>query len=38
MKNITVLDQGVTLKSSVKEEQREALEALADQLAADILG
>ncbi len=38
MKNITVLDQGVTLKSSVKEEEREALEALADQLAADILG
>ncbi len=38
MKNITVLDQGVTLKSSVKEEQREALEALADRLAADILG
>ena len=37
-KNITVLDQGVTLKSSVKEEEREALEALADQLAADILG
>lgn len=38
MKNITVLEQGVTLKSSVKEEQRAALEELADRLAADILG
>ena len=37
MKNITVLEQGVTLKSSVKEEQRAALEELADRLAADIL-
>lgn len=38
MKNITVLDPGVTLKSSVKEEQRVALEELADRLAADLLG
>ena len=38
MKNITVLDPGVTLKSSVKEEQRAALEELADRLAADLLG
>lgn len=38
MKNITVLEQGITLKSSVKEEQRAALEALADQLADAILG
>ena len=37
MKNITVLEQGVTLKSSVKEEQRAALEELADRLATDIL-
>ena len=37
MKNITVLEQGVTLKSAVKEEQRAALEELADRLAADIL-
>ena len=37
MKNITVLEQGVTLKSSVKEEQRAALEELADRLAADIV-
>ena len=37
MKNITVLEQGVTLKSSVKEGQRATLEELADQLASDIL-
>ena len=37
MKNMTVLEESVSLKSSVKEPQREALEALADQLAADIL-
>ena len=38
MKNMTVLEESVSLKSSVKEPQRAALEALADQLAADILG
>lgn len=38
MKNMTVLEEGVSLKSSVKEDQRAALEILADQLAADILG
>jgi len=37
MKNITVLDDTVSLKSSVKECQREALIDLADTLAADIL-
>ena len=37
MKNMTVLETSVTLKSAVKTEQREALEALADTLAADIL-
>ncbi len=37
MKNMTVLEAPVTLKSAVKTEQREALEALADTLAADIL-
>ena len=38
MKNMTVLESTVSLKSSVKEAQRTALEALADELAADILG
>mgnify|MGYP002752991929 CR=1 FL=1 len=38
MKNMTVLEGAVTVKSSVKEAQREALEALADTLAAEILG
>ena len=38
MKNMTVLGSTVSLKSSVKEAQRTALEALADELAADILG
>ena len=37
MKNMTVLENTVSLKSSVKEAQRTALEALADELAADIL-
>ena len=37
MKNMTVLENGVSLKSSVKETQRVELEALADTLAADIL-
>lgn len=38
MKNMTVLEGAVTVKSSVKEAQREALEALADTLAVEILG
>ena len=37
MKNMTALENGVSLKSSVKETQRAELEALADTLAADIL-
>lgn len=37
MKNMTVLENGVSLKSSAKETQRVELEALADTLAADIL-
>ena len=37
MKNMTVLDDTVSLKSSVKDCQREALFDLADTLAADIL-
>ena len=37
MKDITVLEGAVSLKSSVKEAQRQGLEALADALAADIL-
>ena len=37
MKNMTVLEGTVSLKSSVKEVQREELEALADALASDIL-
>ncbi len=36
MKNMTVLDDAVSLRSSVKEEQRAALEALADKLAAEL--
>ena len=36
MKNMTVLGETVTLKSSVKPAQREALEALADMLAEDL--
>ena len=38
MKNMTVLEGGVSLKSSVKEAQRTELEALADTLASDLLG
>ena len=38
MKNMTVLEDGVSLKSSVKADKRAELEALADTLAADILG
>ena len=38
MKNMTVLENTVSLKSSVKADKREALEALADTLAADLLG
>ena len=37
MKNMKVLENGVSLKSSAKETQRAELEALADTLAADIL-
>ena len=37
MKNMTILDGTVTLKSAVKPDQQEALVALADALAADIL-
>lgn len=37
MKNMTVLEGTVSLKSSVKADKREALEVLADTLAADIL-
>jgi len=37
MKDMTILEGTVTLKSSVKEAQRQGLEALADALAADIL-
>lgn len=37
MKNMTVLENPISLKSSVKEPQRAALEALAEALAADIL-
>ena len=37
MKNMTMLENSVSLKSSVKEAQRAELEALADTLAADIL-
>lgn len=37
MKNMTVLDGTVSLKSSVKADKRASLEALADTLAADIL-
>jgi flavorubredoxin len=36
MKNIRVLDQTVSLKSSLKEESRQALEQLADTLAAEL--
>ena len=38
MKSMRVLEGTVTMKSSVKEAQREALESLADTLAAEILG
>lgn len=37
MKNMTLLEPVVTLKSSVKEAQRQALIDLADQIAADVL-
>ena len=36
MKNITVLEGTISLKSSVKEPQRQALEALADAIAAEL--
>ena len=36
MKNITVLEGTISLKSSVKEPQRQALEALADAIAAAL--
>ena len=36
MKNISVLESGVTVKSAVLAPQREALEALADAIAADL--
>lgn len=36
-KNLNVLEESITLASSVREEQRVALEALAEKLAADIL-
>ena len=38
MKNMRVLEGTVTMKSSVKEAQRQALESLADALAAETLG
>ena len=38
MKNMTLLEGAVTLRSAVKEEQRAALEALADRIAGEILG
>ncbi|WP_295579080.1 FprA family A-type flavoprotein [uncultured Oscillibacter sp.] len=38
MKNMTVLEDTVSIRSAVKEDQRAALLALADALAADILG
>lgn len=38
MKDMTVLEGSVTVKSGVQEPQREALLALADALAADVLG
>jgi len=38
MKNMTVLESTVSLRSSVKADKREALDALADALAADLLG
>ena len=38
MKDMTILEGTVSLKSSVKEAQRQGLEALADAIAADILG
>ena len=38
MKNMRVLDESVTLRSACKEDQRAALEALADAVAADLLG
>ena len=37
MKNMTVLESGVTLKSSVQAPQREALLALADAIAAELV-
>ena len=37
MKNMTVLEDVVTLKSAVQAPQRQALEDLADVLAADLL-
>ena len=37
MKNINLLDQRVTVRSTVKEEQREQLAALADRLAETLL-
>ena len=38
MKNMRVLDESVTLRSACKEDQRACLEALADAVAADLLG
>ena len=38
MKNMRVLEESVTLRSACKEDQRAALEALADAVAADLLG
>lgn len=38
MKNMTVLETPVSVRSAVKDEQRQALEDLADALAADLLG
>ena len=37
MKNMTVLESGVTVKSSVQAPQREALLALADAIAAELV-
>ena len=37
MKNMTVLESGITVKSAVQAPQREALEALADEITADLM-
>ena len=37
MKDMNLLEQGVTIKSSLKEEQMEALESLAQTIAKSVL-